>query len=149
MTLLATAGALTEITRLREAPGGYDDTGRWQPGEVTETTLLASVQPLGLIDAETAGGAQSRNRLRVFVPYVQVSTTNPDGIMSGDDVLGWGADVLGWGGTSSLVDLNDAPLVAAFSDREADRVRLAAGVFVVESSEAWPGHVEAVLFREP
>ena len=149
MTLLATAGALTEITRLREAPGAYDDTGRWVPGAVTETTLVASVQPLGLTDAETAGGSQYRNRVKVFVPLLQVSTTNPDRIMWGTEVLGWGADVLGWGGTSSLADLDDAPLVAAFSDREADRVRLTAGVFTVESSEAWPGHVEAVLLREP
>ena len=120
MTLLAAAGVMTEIVRLREAPGGYDDTGRWQPGEVTETTLLASVQPLGLADAETVGGAQLRDRRRVFVPDAR-----------------------------PLGDLDDAPLVAAFSDREADRVRLAAGVFVVEFSESWPGHVEAVLLREP
>ena len=73
MTLLATAGALTEITRLREAPGAYDDTGRWVPGATTETTLVASVQPLGLTDAETAGGSQYRNRVKVFVPLLQVS----------------------------------------------------------------------------
>ena len=79
------------------------------------------MQPLGLADAETAGGAQLRNRLRVFVPDAR-----------------------------SLVDLDDAPLVAAYDDREADRVRLGAGrTFVVESSMAWPGHVEAVLLREP
>ena len=143
MTLLAAPGALTEIVRLRESPGGYDATGRWQPGAVVETTMLASVQPLGLANTETAGGAQYRNRLRAFVPYAQVSTTNPDGIMSGGDLLGWG-------GTSSLVDLDDAPLVAAFSDRKADRVLIDGADYVVEFSEAWPpGHVEAVLLREP
>ena len=120
MTLLAAPGALTEIVRLRESPGGYDNTGRWQPGAVVETTLLASVQPLGLTDAETGGGAQLRNRLRVFV-----SDARP------------------------LGDLDDAPLIAAFVDREADRVRLAEGVFVVTASESWPSHVEAILLREP
>ena len=121
MTLLAAPGALTEIVRLREAPGGYDNTGRWQPGAVVETTMHANVQPLGLADTETAGGAQLRDRLRVFV---------------------WGV------GASSPVD-DDAPLVAAFSDRKADRVLIDGADYVVEFSESWPGHTEAVLLREP
>ena len=78
------------------------------------------MQPLGLASAETGGGAQYRNRLRVFVPDAR-----------------------------PLGDLDDAPLVAAFSDREADRVQIDGADFVVEFSEAWPGHVEAVLLREP
>ena len=149
MTLLATAGALTEITRLREAPGAYDDTGRWVPGAVTETTLVASVQPLGLTDAETVGGAQYRNRYKAFVPHLQIVNMNPDRITWGTEVLGWGADVLGWGGASSLADLDDAPLVAAFSDRGADRVEINGADYVVEVSESWGSHTEAVLLREP
>ena len=124
---MAGAGTLTEIVRLREDPGGYDNTGRWQPGAVVETVLLAMVQPLGLTDAETAGGSQYRNRVKVFVPH---------------------ADVLVWGGTGSLVD-DDAPLVAAFSDRGADLVQIGAVDYVVEVSEAWGSHTEAVLLREP
>ena len=146
---LAAVGALTKITRLRESPGAYDNTGRWQPGAVVETTMLASVQPLGISTAETAGGAQYQNRRRVFVPHGQASATNPDAITWGGALLAWGADVLRWGGTSSPVDDDDAPLAAAHADSEADRVRLAAGVFVVVFSESWPGHTEAVLLREP
>ena len=116
---MAAAGA-TEIVRLREAPGVYDATGRWQPGAVVETVLLASVQPLGLTDTETVGGAQYRDRLRVFVPDAR-----------------------------PLGDLDDAPLVGAFADRLADRVQIDGADYVVEFSESWPGHTEAVLLREP
>ena len=56
--------------------------------------------------------------------------------------------VLRWGGASSLAD-DDAPLVAAFSDREADLVQIDGADYVVEVSEAWGSHTEAVLLREP
>ena len=69
--LLTTPGTLTEITRLREAPGAYDDTGRWQPGAVTETTLLASVQPLVLEGADLAGGVSLIERVKVYAPSVE------------------------------------------------------------------------------
>ena len=40
-------------------------------------------------------------------------------------------------------------LVAAFEDRDADKVALADGrVFVVEASESWPNHTKAILLRE-
>ena len=57
------------IVRLRAAGGSRDAAGRWTPGEVTETTLGASVQPLGLSDDPTEAGDQYRDRLRVFTPW--------------------------------------------------------------------------------
>lgn len=54
------------IVRLREAPGSHDP-GGWSPGPVTETTLAASVQPLGLSSLPGEPGDQYLDRLRVFV----------------------------------------------------------------------------------
>lgn len=57
------------ITRIRQEPGHYDDdTGAWIPGAVTKTNFRASVQPLTLKDADTAGGVQVSHRLSVHVP---------------------------------------------------------------------------------
>ena len=65
MTVLAT-GALTRIVRRRAAPGAYRD-GIWVPGRITEATLLASVQPVGLEDVDGVAGAQFSDRRRIFV----------------------------------------------------------------------------------
>ena len=149
MTLLTTPGTLTEITRLREAPGVFDDTGRWQPGEVTETTMLASAQPLVLEGADLAGGVSLIERLKVYAPSVEYVAAHGDRLMWGGDVLAWGGDVVRWAATGGLTDVDGPVLAAAFDDSEADRVRLGDGrTFVVESSMQWPGHTEAVLLRQ-
>lgn len=54
------------VVRLREAPGSYNS-GGWSPGAVTETTMAASVQPLGLSSLPGEIGDQLLDRLRVFV----------------------------------------------------------------------------------
>ena len=72
------------IVRLRAAEGSRSASGRWQPATATETTLRASVQPLGLSDDPTVGGDQYRDRLRVFTPWradvpLQAAVENGDG----------------------------------------------------------------------
>lgn len=42
--------------------------GEVEEGVVTEATFRASVQPLGLEDADLVGGAQLLHRLKVYVP---------------------------------------------------------------------------------
>ena len=148
--LLTTPGTLTEIVRLREAPGAYDDTGRWQPGAVTETTLLASVQPLVLEGADLAGGVSLIERVKVYAPSVEYVAAHGDRLMWGSAVLQWGADVVRWSSVGGLTDVDGPVLVAAFDNSEADRVRLGGDdrMFVVESTMAWPSHTEAVLLRQ-
>lgn len=146
--MIPTATALEEVTRLRQAPGRRV-AGVWTPGETTEATLLASVQPLDLEDADFAGGSQLRDRVKAYVPFLEHVAGTADRLRWGDDVLLWGADVLTWGGDGGLRETSDAPLAAAFDDAAADRVRLADGTeYVVEESRAWGSHVEAVLLRE-
>ena len=108
---------LTRITRRREAPGSYID-GVWAAGAITETTLLASVQPLGLSDDPTEVGDQYRDRRKVFV---ECDFVECDG---------------------------ESPLSAAYEDRRADRVLILGVDYVVEESMRWPTHVEAVVLRE-
>ena len=45
-----------------------NDFGVFVPGTVEETTFRASIQPLGLEDADHAGGVQVSHRLNVYVP---------------------------------------------------------------------------------
>ena len=145
------ATALEPVTRLRGAPGSRDGTGRWTPGAVTETTLYASVQPLGLEDDPTEGGDQYRDRLRAFVPYLERTAQTVDVLGWGGDALLWGGDALTWVGSGGLAEADTAPLVAAVDGGGGDRVRLADGrIFKVTMTEAWPGsHVQAELLREP
>lgn len=147
--LVASVGALTEIVRLREAAGTRDDTGRWIAGATTETTLLASVQPVLLGDVDMEGGVQLVERLKVFAPAVEYVAVHGDRLGWGTDLLAWGADVLRWAAAGGLTEAAGPVLAAAFDGSGADRVRLADGrLFVVETSMAWPGHVEATLLRE-
>ena len=138
---------LDEIVRLREAPGRYV-AGVWQPGDTTETTLLASVQPLELEDSDFVGGVQLRDRLKVYAPNLEVAAAHGDRLMWGDDVLLWGSGLLRWNAVGGLTDAAAPVLEAAFDDSGADRVRVNGQVFVVESSMSWPSHTEAVLLRE-
>lgn len=146
--MIPTPGPLQEITRLRD--GGYrDPVTRRYVEATTETTLLASVQPLNLTDAETQGGSQLIDRLKVYAPNREVQAAHGDRLTWGSDLLRWGADLLTWAATGGLTDVDGPVLAAAFDEHQADKVRLADGrEFVVESSMAWPSHTEAVLLRE-
>ena len=116
-------GALTRVTRRREAPGGYV-AGVWAPGAVTEAVLLASVQPLTLEDSDGVDGAQYRDRRKVYVGLLEVTA-------------------------EGFAEATAPPLAAAYEDRRADRVLIDGLDYVVESSMSWPSHVEAVVLREP
>ena len=108
-----------EIVRRRQSAGDHDINGRWQPGEIVEAILPASVQPLNLADDDLAGGAQLVERLKIFCPV-------------------------------GLEPSGDAqPLVAAFDDREADRVLYEGNEYVVVESRTWPNrHCRATMLRE-
>jgi len=56
------------IVRRRQASGYRNDLGVWVPGAVTETELLASVQPLDLSAAALESGSPLQERLKVYVP---------------------------------------------------------------------------------
>ena len=138
MTIAVSTGALTRITRRRQAPGSYID-GVWTPGAVTEAVLLASVQPLTLEDVDLVGGAQFSDRRKIYVGYLEHA------VVSSDDLA-----ALRWGGTAEgFAEASEPPLAAAYEDRGADRVLIDGADYVVESSMAWPSHVEAILLREP
>ena len=68
MSRLASRRFPDVIVRRRQAPGDFNTVGEWVPGALTETELMASLQPLHLEDSDIAGGAQLVERLRVYVP---------------------------------------------------------------------------------
>ena len=100
------------IIRRRQEPESRNVFGESEPGVVTETIFRASVQPLGLEDADLVGGVKLINRLKAIIPI-------------------------------------EGALVAAFDDREADRVVVDGDEYVVEESRSWSGsHTRATLLRE-
>ena len=132
MSRLATRRFPDTILRRRQAPGERNRVGEWIEGEIVETELRASVQPLALTDADAAGGVDLSERVKVYVPTAADIEIVPNR-------LTWGDDAITWGG---------AALLAAFADREADRVLLADGrEFVVEESRSWPQFTRATLLR--
>ena len=56
------------VTRQRQSPGGYNMYGEFQEGTITETTLMASVQPISKEDDPTEGGQQFTDKLKAYVP---------------------------------------------------------------------------------
>ena len=140
-----------EIVRRRQEPGAYNNYGEWEAGSTNETILPASVQPLKLGDDDLAGGAQLVERLKVFCP-VGIERHRDDGatLSWGGAAIQWGDDRLTWGADDRIETTDDPePLVAAFDDREADKVLYDGHEFVVVESRTWPGrHCRATLLRE-
>ena len=56
------------VTRRRQAPGGHNQFGEYEPGAIEEEAFRASVQPMTLEDADAVGGVQVSHRLSVFIP---------------------------------------------------------------------------------
>ncbi len=56
------------VTRKRMMPGRFNQFGEYEPGQTVDTELRASIQPLSLEDADSAGGVQVSHRLSVYVP---------------------------------------------------------------------------------
>ena len=100
------------ITRRRQAPGGRDSFGEFQPGAIVETEMKESVQPLAIEDKDLEEGARLSEKMKVYLPVQNA-------------------------------------LVAAFGDRQADKVLYDGIEYVVEESRSWPGgHTRATLLRE-
>ncbi len=137
------------ITRRRTLPGAYNEYGKFIAGAIRETELRASVQPLSIEDKDFAGGAQERERVKVYVPSGPVEQLiESDTLTWGGEQLDWASAPLSWG----RIVQNESPgvaLQAAFEDSQADRVAVAGVEYVVEESRYWPrSHTRAILLRE-
>ena len=66
-----------EITRVREAPGDYNQYGEFVPGIITRQIVKSNVQPLSLSDDIVSEGARIMNRIKVYVPVAPLTTTSP------------------------------------------------------------------------
>ncbi len=137
------------IIRRRALPGTRNEFGEFVDGAVRETELRANVQPLSIKDADFVGGAQTEERLKVYVPSAEVETIiESDTLTWNGEKLAWGDAPLSWG----TVLQDEAPgvaLRAAFDDSTADNVVVGAFTFVIEESRYWPrSHTRAILLRE-
>ena len=94
MSKLAPRRFPDRITRLRTLEGGRNKAGEWLPGEVDETELRASVQPVALEDSDIAGGVSVVERIKVYVP-------EPDSLMAAFDEVE--ADRVRWQGRDYVV----------------------------------------------
>ena len=137
------------ITRRRTMPGALNEFGEWIDGAVRETLLQASVQPIEISDADFAGGAQLRARLKVFVASAEVELIIEQDILTwGGEPLDWAAAPLSWG-TVIQVEAPGVALRAAFADSTADRVAVGGIEYIVEESRYWPrSHTRATVLRE-
>ena len=135
------------ITRIRRAPGSFNQFGEFEPGPLVETPLRANVQPLALTDTDIAGGLQLLDRIKCFVPTAANVIYEAEVMRWGADAFRWGADRFTFG--RRVVSGGHGPaLAAAFADRGADRVRIENAEYVVEESQPWPHYVRAILLRE-
>ena len=148
MTVLAPRRFPETITRRRQAPGDYDACGEWRPGATIESDLRASVQPLNLGDDELEGGSQLIDRRKVYVPTAPDIRLVPNRLRWGNDVLQWGDDTLLFGERAEHGGDTGPALLAAFDDREADRVLIDGAEFVVVETRNWPTFTRATLLRE-
>ena len=135
------------ITRLREAPGRWNEIGEWEPGAAERVELRASVQPMKLDDLDAEGGVRARERFRVYVlprrervGYADAALT----LTGAPLTLGGKALTLGLG--AEVID--DHALAAALREAGADWVEWLGVVYVVESSRSWGTFTRAVVFRE-
>ena len=139
-----------EIIRQRQGPGTTNFYGEFEPGAINESVFPARVLPLTLEDSDFVGGVSLVERLKVFVPR-GIARHRGDG-----DTLTWNGEALTWndsplmwgGGDGTLVSDDTIPLVAAFADRQADKLVYASQTYVVEESQSWPRFVRAIALRE-
>ena len=72
-----------------------------------------------------------------------------DALEWGGEVLTWNGEPLRWGGDDgTLIDDDSVPFVAAFEDRQADKMVYAGATYVVEESQSWPRYSRAIALRE-
>ena len=138
-----------EIVRRRQAPGHFDRSGQFVPGQTVEAILPASIQPSKLEDLDLPEGSRYSERLTVYVP------TGIERVVGRGETLTWAGDVLTLNGqpltlgVSGYVAEDSEPLAAVFDDAQADEVEFAGLSYVVEESQLWRGsHTRAVLLRQ-
>ena len=138
------------VVRRRQAPGGFNQYGEYEAGAVIETIYPARVLPLNLEDSDFAGGVSLVARLKVFVPRGLARRRGEgDALEWAGDELRWGGAALRWGGADGVLFAEDSvPFLAAFEDRQADRLVYAGVDYVVEESQSWPRYSRAIALRE-
>ena len=139
-----------EVVRRRQAPGGFNQFGEFEPGPVVETIFPARVLPLLLSDSDFVGGVSLLERLKIFVPRGIARRRGQDDALAWHGaVLTWGGDPLRWGGgDGALIEDDSIPFLAAFEDRQADVLVHAGIAYVVEESQSWPRFTRAIVLRE-
>ena len=139
-----------EVVRRRQGPGEWNIYGQFDPGKIMETIYPARVLPLTLEDRDFAGGVALFERLKVFVPRgIARRRGEGDALEWGGEVLTWNGEPLRWGGDDgTLIDDDSVPFVAAFEDRQADKMVYAGATYVVEESQSWPRYSRAIALRE-
>ena len=138
------------VVRRRQLPGSYSVYGEFEPGAAIETIYPARVLPLDLEDSDFAGGVSLVARLKVFVPRGLARRRGEgDTLEWAGSELRWGGAALRWGGADGMLFAEDSvPFLAAFDDRQADRLVYAGIEYVVEESQAWPRYSRAIALRE-
>ena len=107
--------------------------------------------PLSLEDSDFVGGVSLLERLKVYVPR-GIARLRGEGRRAGlgrrsADMERRTAPV--WGGDDgTLIDDDSVPFVAAFEDRQADKMVYAGATYVIEESQSWPRYSRAIALRE-
>ena len=139
-----------EVVRRRQGPGTRNFYGEFEPGKIMETIYPARVLPLTLEDRDFAGGVSLVARLKVFVPRgIARHRGEADALTWSGDALTWNGEPLRWGGGDGMLFAeNSVPFLAAFEDRQADKMIYAGVTYVVEESQSWPRYSRAIALRE-
>ena len=129
-----------EVVRRRQAPGGFNQFGEFEPGPVVETIFPARVLPLSNSKiTDFVGGVSLLERLKVYVPRgIARRRGQGDALTWHGDALTWNGDPLRWGGGDGALIADDSiPFLAAFEDRQADALVYAGILYTVEESQDW------------
>ncbi len=139
-----------EVVRRRQGTGEWNIYGQFDPGPVVETIYPARVLPLSLEDSDFAGGVALFERLKVFVPRgISRLRGEADPLTWNDSILMWAGEPLVWAADDGVLVVNETvPFVAAFEDRQADKMVYAGNVYVIEESQSWPRYSRAIALRE-
>ena len=139
-----------EVIRRRQEPGEWNIYGQFDPGPVVETIYPARVLPLTLEDRDFAGGVALFERLKVYVPRgISRLRGEADALTWNGSILMWAGEPLVWAADDGVLVVNETvPFVAAFEDRQADKMVYAGAAYVVEESQSWPRYSRAIVLRE-
>ena len=139
-----------EVVRRRQEPGVRNEFGEFEPGYILETIYPARILPMNLEDDDTVAGVALFERIKVLVPRgISRLRGEPDALEWAGSKLTWNGRPLSWGADDGVLVVNETvPFLAAFKDREADKMVYAGAEYVVVESQAWPRYSRAVALRE-